>query len=219
MFRIVEKIVSIIILIVLLPVLFVNSVIIIDSFVHPDEIPSFFGWKPFIVLSGSMETEIFAGDLAVVKEVDPEIIKENDIIAFKHGGIVTTHRVVRITEEDGVTKYITKGDNNNVEDSGFVLQEQVEGIYQFKMDNLGNLAMFVQTPIGMMVCLSIPLALLLLIQLVESNNSKKYIKEKQSKEKELKEEIERLKKQNEDLLRKESNEVIIEKEDEETMKK
>ena len=208
MFKVFERIVSIVVLVVLLPVLFVNSVILIDSFIHPDEVPSFFGWKPFIVLSGSMETEIFAGDLAVVKEIDPTIIKENDIIAFMHGGIVTTHRVVDIIEEGGQIRYITKGDNNNVVDNGYVLQEQVEGLYQFKIEGLGNLAMFTQTPIGMMVCLSIPLALLLLIQLVESNKNKAYIKAKQNKEKELQEEIEKLKKQNEELLKQENEEKI-----------
>ena len=57
-----------------------NGVILINSFTHPDEIPSFFGWKPFIVLSGSMESEIYAGDLAVVKESDS--VKQGDIITY-----------------------------------------------------------------------------------------------------------------------------------------
>ena len=65
-----KKILSIICIIILLPVLFVNAVILINSWVHPNEIPSFFGWKPFIVLSGSMESEIYSGDIVVVKEVD-----------------------------------------------------------------------------------------------------------------------------------------------------
>ena len=193
----VKKIGSILILIILLPILFVNGVILINSFIHPDEIPSFFGWKPFIVLSGSMESEIYAGDLAIVKEIAPEIIKENDVIAFKDGDIVTTHRVINIIKEDGITKYKTKGDNNNVEDNGYVLPEQVEGLFQFRVAKLGNFAMFAQTPIGMIVCLSIPVGLLILMQRKDSNNE-----ETSDKEKQLQEEIERLKRQNEELMKK-----------------
>lgn len=202
MFSKVKKIVSILILVILLPILFVNGVILIDSFIHPNEIPSFFGWKPFIVLSGSMETEIFAGDLAIVKEVDPKIIKEKDVIAFKDGDIVTTHRVIDIIEENGVTKYKTKGDNNNVEDNGYVLPEQIEGLYQFKVSKLGNLAMFTQTPIGMIICLSIPVGLLILIQMSDTRKNKQYQNESMNKEKYLQREIERLKKQNEELMKK-----------------
>ena len=197
-----KKIISVIVLIILLPILFVNGVIIIDSYMNPEEIPSFFGWKPFIVLSGSMETEIYAGDLAIVKEIKNEEIQKEDIIAFKEDEIVITHRVVDMIEEDGVTKYITKGDNNNAEDKGYVLKEQIEGIYQFKISRLGNLAMFTQTPIGMIVCLSIPLGLLVLLQMIESHKNKKSEKESYDKQKDLEKEVERLKKQNEELLKK-----------------
>ena len=199
----VKKVISIIILIILLPILFVNGVILINSFMHPDKIPSFFGWKPFIVLSGSMEGVISSGDLAVVKEIDTKELKENDIIAYKENNIVITHRIIKIVEENGEIKYVTKGDNNSVQDDGFVKANQVEGIFKFKIARLGNLAMFIQTPIGMIVSLSIPIALLLIIQKRENDMEKKEEKENQkNKEKELEEEIEKLKKQNEELLNK-----------------
>lgn len=197
-----KKVVSIIILIILIPILFLNGVILVNSFIHPDEIPSFFGWKPFIVLSGSMETEIYAGDVAVVKETDISSLKKGDIIAFKSGDIVITHRIYDIIQDDGQVKYITKGDNNNAEDNGYVSPEQIEGIYQFKISRLGNLAMFVQTPVGMIVCLSIPFIILVLLQLVDSKRNQKYIEEKGNKQKIMEEEIERLKKENEELMKK-----------------
>ena len=78
-----KKVVSIIILIILIPILFVNGVILVNSFIHPDEIPSFFGWKPFIVLSGSMETEIDAGDVAVVRETDTASLKKVILLHLK----------------------------------------------------------------------------------------------------------------------------------------
>lgn len=197
-----KKVVSIIILIILIPILFVNGVILVNSFIHPDEIPSFFGWKPFIVLSGSMETEIDAGDVAVVKETDTASLKKGDIIAFKSGEIVITHRIYDIIQEEGETRYITKGDNNNAEDNGYVLPEQIEGVYQFKISRLGNIEMFIQTPIGMIVYLSIPFIILVLVQIVDSKRNQKYIEEKGNKQKIMEEEIERLKKENEELMKK-----------------
>lgn len=195
----VKKILSIIVLIILLPVLIVNAVILINSIRNPEEIPSFFGWKPFIVLSGSMEAEICTGDLVIVKEVDPSILKKQDIIAFKEDEIVITHRIVDIIEENGIKKYITKGDNNNTQDKGYVVDEQVEGLYQFKITGLGNLAVFIQTPIGMVVSLSIPVLLLILVQMSEN---KKMQNEKNQKEKSLEKEIEKLKKEKEELMKK-----------------
>lgn len=197
-----KRVVSIIVLIILLPILFVNGVILIDSLIHPDEIPGFFGWKPFIVLSSSMETEIYSGDLAIVKEVDTKEIKKNDIIAFEENGVVITHRVVDIIEENDETKYVTKGDNNEAADNELVTPDQVEGVYIHKIARLGNLAMFMQTPIGMVVSLSIPILLLLIVQKIENDKNKKDEKELRDKEKDLQEEIERLKKQNEELSKK-----------------
>lgn len=198
-----KVVLSSIVLVILAPILFVSLVILINSYTNPDEVPSFFGWKPFIVLSGSMETEIYSGDVAVVKEVDLKEINKNDIIAFKENDIVITHRVIDIINENGTIKYKTKGDNNNVEDSGYVLEEQVEGKYQFKVRRLGNFAMFAQTPIGMIVCLSIPVGLLLLIQMIDSRGNKKSQKEAQRK---LQRKIELLEKQNEELKKGEKNE-------------
>ena len=200
-----KKIISIIIIIILLPVIFVNGVILINSIVNPDKIPSFFGWKPFIVLSGSMETEIYAGDLAVVKEVDTNSLKVGDVIAFKSGDVVVTHRIIEIVSENGETKYKTKGDNNNTDDIGYVLPKNVEGLYQFRVANLGNLAMFMQTPTGMIACLSIPLLLLVLLHLKESKEDRKYIREKTNKQQEMEKEIEELKKKNEELEKEKSS--------------
>ena len=96
-----KKIVSVLLLFILLPILFVSATILVDSYVHPDEVPSFWGWKPFIVLSGSMETQISPGDAVIVKETGAENLKKGDIIAFKDGDVVITHRISEKFEENG----------------------------------------------------------------------------------------------------------------------
>lgn len=198
----IKKAISIIVILILLPILLISIAILVDSYTHPDEVPSFFGWKPFIVLSGSMETQISAGDIVVVKEIDTNELKKGDIIAFKDGNIVITHRIDEVTEIDGKTQYITKGDNNNTQDIGYVLPEQVEGVFKFKIARLGNIAMFIQTPLGMIVCLSIPIIIIILLQTADSKKEKEELVAKSNKQSKMEEEIEKLKKQNEELMKK-----------------
>lgn len=190
-----KKFVNIVILVVLIGVLFVNSIILLSSWMKPDEVPSFFGWKPFITLSGSMESEIYAGDLAVVKEVNTKELKVGDVIAFRQGDIVITHRIKEIKTENGVTKYITKGDNNNVQDVSPVYENMIEGKFMFKISKLGNVAMFIQTPIGMIVVLAIPVLLLLLFQSGKEKDTK-------ASQKKMQDEINRLKEENKKLAKK-----------------
>lgn len=80
----VKDIIYIIILIMLLPIIFISAVILVDSIINPDEIPSFFGWKPFIVMSDTMDGTINKGDIVLAKECDLSEISENDIISFKN---------------------------------------------------------------------------------------------------------------------------------------
>lgn len=200
--QIFKKIISIIILIILITILFVSGTILIDSCLHPDEVPSFFGWKPFIVLSGSMETQISAGDIVVVKEIDTQNLKKGDIIAFKEDDVVITHRIDEVEEKDGQVQYITKGDNNKAQDIGSVLPNQIEGVFKFKISRLGNLAMFVQTPLGMIVCLSIPIIIIILLQTADSKKEKEELISKLNKQSKMEDEIEKLKKQNEELMKK-----------------
>ena len=198
----IKKAISIIVVLILIPILLMSIVILVDSYTHPNEVPSFFGWKPFIVLSGSMETQISAGDIVVVKEIDTNELKKGDIIAFKDGNIVITHRIDEVTEIDGKTQYITKGDNNNTQDIGYVSPEQIEGVFKFKVSRLGNLAMFIQTPLGMIVCLSIPIIIIILLQTTDSKKEKEELIAKLNKQSKMEEEIEKLKKQNEELMKK-----------------
>lgn len=198
----IKKAISIIVILILIPILLISIVILIDSHTHPNEVPSFFGWKPFIVLSGSMETQISAGDIVVVKEINTNELKKGDIIAFKDGNIVITHRIDEVTEIDGKTQYITKGDNNNTQDIGYVSPEQIEGVFKFKVSRLGNFAMFIQTPLGMIVCLSIPIIIIILLQTADSKKEKEELISKLNKQSKMEEEIEKLKKQNEELMKK-----------------
>lgn len=137
--KIIYKIISLVIYIIMIPIIIFNFTMIIKSFINPTEIPDFFGYKNFIIVSGSMIPSININDTIIVKEVPQEEIKVNDIISFKQGEIITTHRVINIIEEEGIKKYQTKGDSNNTKDKELVTYKQIEGKYQFKLSGIGKI--------------------------------------------------------------------------------
>ena len=182
------NILGIIIIIVFLPILIINTTLIIKSYIKKDETPSFFGFKPFIVLSGSMEPTIKIGDIAIIKNVRKEDLKNGDIIAFRKGTSVITHRIVEVNEDE----YITKGDNNNTEDRFPVQYKDIEGVFIKRIPKLGNFAMFLQTTLGAVIFISIPFILFILTDMFQKKKEKSIQIQRQ---KQLEKEIEELKKE------------------------
>ena len=137
---------------ILIPMLIINLYIIYQAKTNKDQVPSILGYKPFIVLSGSMEKEIHQGDLIFVKEVDPSDLKLEDVIAFRDAEeTVTTHRIIEIVERDGITYFITKGDNNNSQDQNLVEFEDVEGIYVGRVPSIGHIMNSLAEPTTMII--------------------------------------------------------------------
>lgn len=157
--------VGVIICIILIPILIINITLIIKSYTNKDEVPKIGGYCPLIVLTGSMEPEINSGDLIICKQIDGDKVNVGDIIAFfdpdSTGSAVLTHRVVGISEENGVLSFRTKGDANNAEDRLPVLADDLVGIYKSRIPGAGNAAMFMQTTAGLVVCVIVPLILLI----------------------------------------------------------
>ena len=145
------KIVSILLYIILIPIILFNFTLIIKSFINPDETPDFFGYKSFVIVSGSMNPTIKKGDAILVRNTPEEEIEVNDIISFNQGDTNVTHRIVGITEENGMRKYTTKGDNNNTEDKEKITYQQIEGKYQFKISQFGIVIGILKSKITLVV--------------------------------------------------------------------
>lgn len=132
---------------ILVMVLAANIYIMIQSATNEDEVPSVLGYKPFIVLSGSMEGEILKGDLIITRTVDPKTLKTNDVIAFRDmENTVTTHRIIDIIDNDGKMQFITKGDNNTTQDQYLVNLKDVEGIYVMRIAGFGSIMKSLSEP-------------------------------------------------------------------------
>lgn len=158
------SVIGIVLCIILTPVLIINITLIIRSSTNKDEVPSVGGYLPLIVLTDSMYPEIKSGDLIICHTIDAGDVRENDVIAFfdpaGNGTSVVTHRVVGIENEDGKLFFRTKGDNNNTEDRDPVPSENLVGIYKTRIPGAGNIAMFMQTTTGLIVCVVLPVILL-----------------------------------------------------------
>lgn len=126
--------------VILIPILVINLWIMFQSKTNSEKVPSVFGYKPFMVLSGSMESDIHKGDLILTKETNPADLAINDVIAFRDAqNTITTHRIIDIVENDGQTYFITKGDNNSTQDLNLVAYEDVEGIYVGRIPGIGSM--------------------------------------------------------------------------------
>ena len=125
-------------------ILFITAVIIIIA----AAICQITNLRPVVVLSGSMEPELKTGSMAFIDTKDKDIEK-GDVISFKNGDVLVSHRVTEITE-DG---YKTKGDNNDDEDEGMVRKENVEGTVLFSVPGMGYFLKTKALPAGIVITL------------------------------------------------------------------
>lgn len=173
-----------------------NITIIIKGSINPETPPSLFGTTPMVVLSGSMsgnaEDHIEVGDLIFISKADPNELNIGDVIAFSEESStsVVTHRIVEITKDDtGSPVFITKGDANNVEDQSPVTADRLIGIYKFRIAGVGNFALFLQTPTGMLLFIGVPLLAFIIYDILRRQH---YAKKEKKNAQEMEEELEKL---------------------------
>lgn len=165
-----KKVITTIIYIIIIPLIIYNISLIVQSVLIPNKTPSFFGTKTFVIVSGSMQPTLEIGDIILIKNVTEDEIQKNDIIAYREGQTVVTHRVIDIIETENGKQFITKGDNNNVKDSYPVQYRDIEGVYNnSKIVGIGNLVLFLQNKI-VIICI---LIIFYLIYLHDNNKREK----------------------------------------------
>ena len=98
--------------------------------------------KPIAIATGSMEKELMVGDVAIIQKVDAKDIVVGDIIEYTEDNHSVVHRVIQKKQVNGIYYFITKGDNNNTADSGYVTEKQVIGKVIFKIRYIGYTAIW-----------------------------------------------------------------------------
>ena len=146
------------IIIILLSII---AIIVIWGFVQVSiqhkEYVNIFGYSIFSTETGSMSKTIEKGDIVIVK-LGENTLNEKDIITYKSGNAIITHRIKKI---DGNT-IIAKGDSNNTEDDP-IEKDMVIGkvVYIFN-----NVEVWKKVFSDMQVIVPICITIILLIVLV-----------------------------------------------------
>lgn len=163
------------------------TIVSVSTFDRSDR--DIFGYKAFIVLSDSMsKTDFDAGDLVMVKDVDPMTLQEGDIIAYTsqntmNFGETVTHKIRMLTTDaEGNPGFITYGTTTDTDDETIVTYESVIGKYEFNIPKVGKFFQFLKTTPGYIVCILIPFLILILMEGIRCISLFRKYKEEQQAE-------------------------------------
>lgn len=194
--KIIINSVGILLCVILLPILVLNCILIIDGIINPEKVPSIGDKTPMIVLTDSMYPTIKSGDLIICEKIDATEVKVDDVISFfdptGKSSSVVTHRVNSIiVAPSGEIFFYTQGDNNNIEDITPVPAENLVGKWTgIRIWGLGHVVLFTQSPIGLIICVFLPIGGVVAIYLLRK---RKQDGKKQDDIDALKKELEALK--------------------------
>lgn len=157
-----------------------------------------FGYRAYVIITDSMKPNLNIGDIILIQKTENDQIDTGDIVTYKvsENSERITHRIV----EKSSDIYVTKGDNNKLEDKNIVRFENIEGKYIYKIPFIGKIFLKAENLLYVFFISIIILTLYLY-------NRRTYSKS----------EIRRQKKEYADLIRKNSdinNETINENENE-----
>lgn len=125
--------------------------------------------QSFVVVSSSMQPTIPPGAAIIVNNVSARAIDVGDIITFRErtGGdvVYVTHRVVDIVERSGTVHFRTQGDANAQPDAGLVSPDELVGRVVFTIPYLGHVIALVQSTVGLILLVGVPITLLILSEI------------------------------------------------------
>jgi len=145
--------------------------IVVFSAERNNGVSNILGYMPMTVESDSMSPTFKKGDLIIVNEVnDVNTLSEDDVITFwtRINGkrVKNTHRIVGIEEENGVRRFVTRGDNNSADDDMKVDTGDIIGKWnKTKISSMGKVLDFLRTKKGFFICIIIPMAIFFLFEL------------------------------------------------------
>jgi len=158
-------------------VLFIYIVIIANSLMNKTKV-GFFSTKIYIMSSDSPEADIYSGDLVFAKNVQANEIQENDNIIFDRNNKLIVKKVTKVENKNGTNNFFIEEDetisNEKLENA------QIIGKVVSKAPGVGNVAMFIQSPIGTLNVLIIIVCIIIIIKKINKeilNSENNYTEE------------------------------------------
>lgn len=170
-------------------------------FTPAGEVPSLGSYSFMRTLTGSMEPAIPVHSFIVTEEVDPSSLQAGDIITFRATessmeGVLNTHRITSVYEENGQLMFHTKGDANAVEDAAPVAAVNVVGRVVFVSAALGTVVSLFSNPLVFFPFIILPLVVLMVFEIAKLVKSTKEVA-RAEEEKALREAVELVRKKRE----------------------
>lgn len=164
-----SKIVAFVEWIIILLLLFL---VILSGFQRFSNQHNLFGYRVYIVASGSMIPTYNIGDTLLIKEMDASNIKKGDAVTYIGDdvgidGMIITHQVQEVEMgEDGEYYFHTKGIANNIEDP-IVSEEQVLGKVVYRFFLLSFIGRITTSKLLLFCFIAIPIAILIAIEIIK----------------------------------------------------
>ncbi len=130
------------------------------------------GYTPMTVLSDSMSPTFNRGDLIIIKKCsanDINALQVGDIVCFhtiiQNEYALNTHRIIEVINEGGNPRFITKGDNNAIQDQRNVVFGDIVGKYIGRLPYVGHVMQFLSSSVGFLVVIVLPLLAFFIYQI------------------------------------------------------
>lgn len=127
-------------------------------------------YKLYTVLSDSMQEDFQAGDVVIIKNVDPEELEVGDIITFYSidpltEGEVYTHKIKEITTYQGELAFETYGTTTGDSDLYPALAENVVGELVYVLPDIGFATEFAKSKEGYVLIILIPILICIFLEI------------------------------------------------------
>jgi signal peptidase len=107
------------------------------------------GVRPSLISGNSMNPMLYPGDVVITRVISPEQIQVGDVIRFHRDGIDVVHRVKEVRTNGSTLVFVTRGDNNNVDDSP-IMTDQLEGKVIMAIPKVGWVGIFFRQALASM---------------------------------------------------------------------
>lgn len=168
--RMTKKLFKCIILTILISLFIINLILSFEENTH------ILGIYMFNIVSGSMEPTLEINDVVIVKKCPANELKEGDIITFLQEDRTISHRILKITNDEGELKFITKGDNNEIADKDEVDSDKIYGKVLFSVKRIGKIIQYIQNIRGFINIIIFAIIIFVLVSLNDNHKNNRKMK-------------------------------------------
>lgn len=158
----------------IIPLSIVCLSVIYQSIRYPSEIPNIYGYKIFMILDQGFDNHLKYGDLVITKNIDYNILKINDLVAFRYGKNAVKINKISDIKEDFSLDYKTNElrnirffsfNNTKIinENNNYTQDSDIEGILVNRIEKLGIVLYIIQQPLMLfgIICIILSIGMII----------------------------------------------------------